>query len=109
MRVLQGIGSAMMVPVGRMVVLSQTEKQDLIKVTAYIVWPALIAPVIAPLAFINCRLRHPGLSRDPVDRHPRVAIIARQAKHGIGDILIRLRNTPPIVRGRAEFVSCAPA
>lgn len=49
MRILQGVGGAMMVPVGRMVVLSQTDKQDLIKIVAYIVWPGLIAPVIAPL------------------------------------------------------------
>jgi EmrB/QacA subfamily drug resistance transporter len=49
MRVLQGVGGAMMVPVGRMTVLAHTEKQDLIKVTAYIIWPGLVAPVIAPL------------------------------------------------------------
>ncbi|MCA9832433.1 MAG: DHA2 family efflux MFS transporter permease subunit [Thermomicrobiales bacterium] len=49
MRVVQGIGGAMMVPVGRMVVLGHTEKEDLIRITAYIIWPALIAPVIAPL------------------------------------------------------------
>ena len=49
MRALQGVGGAMMVPVGRMVVLGQTEKQDLIRITAYIVWPGLLAPVIAPL------------------------------------------------------------
>lgn len=49
MRVLQGVGGAMMVPVGRMAVLAHTEKQDLIKVTAYIIWPGLVAPVIAPL------------------------------------------------------------
>jgi EmrB/QacA subfamily drug resistance transporter len=49
-RVLQGVGGAMMVPVGRMVVLAHTEKPDLIRVMSYIVWPALVAPVIAPLA-----------------------------------------------------------
>ncbi|MCO5225779.1 MAG: DHA2 family efflux MFS transporter permease subunit [Thermomicrobiales bacterium] len=49
MRVLQGVGGAMMVPVGRMVVLGHTDKEDLIRITAYIIWPALIAPVIAPL------------------------------------------------------------
>lgn len=49
MRVLQGVGGAMMVPVGRMAVLSRTEPKDLIIVTAYIIWPGLIAPVIAPL------------------------------------------------------------
>lgn len=49
MRVLQGVGGAMMVPVGRMAVLAHTEKKDIITVTAYIIWPGLMAPVIAPL------------------------------------------------------------
>jgi EmrB/QacA subfamily drug resistance transporter len=49
LRVLQGVGGAMMVPVGRLVVLSRTEKQDIPRVMAYVVWPALIAPVLAPL------------------------------------------------------------
>lgn len=49
-RVAQGAGGAMMVPVGRLVVLSQTEKSDLLRVTSLLVWPALIAPVVAPLA-----------------------------------------------------------
>lgn len=47
-RVLQGIGGAMMVPVGRLVVLRATAKQDLIPAIAYLTWPALVAPVIAP-------------------------------------------------------------
>ncbi|MFC1409741.1 MFS transporter [Streptacidiphilus sp. N1-12] len=49
LRVLQGVGGAMMVPVGRLVVLSRTEKQDIPRVIAYVVWPALVAPVLAPL------------------------------------------------------------
>ncbi len=47
-RVLQGVGGAMMVPVGRLVVLRAAGKTDLIKVIAYLTWPALIAPIIAP-------------------------------------------------------------
>jgi EmrB/QacA subfamily drug resistance transporter len=47
-RVLQGLGGAMMVPVGRLVVLRTTEKRDLLDAIAYLTWPALIAPVIAP-------------------------------------------------------------
>lgn len=47
-RVLQGLGGAMMVPVGRLVVLRATEKPDLINAIAYLTWPALAAPVIAP-------------------------------------------------------------
>ena len=50
MRVLQGAGGAMMVPVGRLVVLAKTAKADLMTVTAYLIWPALVAPLIAPLA-----------------------------------------------------------
>lgn len=37
-----------MVPVGRLVVLRAAEKRDLIKAIAYLTWPALAAPVIAP-------------------------------------------------------------
>jgi MFS family permease len=47
-RVLQGIAGAMMVPVGRLVVLNNTEKQDLMRAIAWITWPALLAPVIGP-------------------------------------------------------------
>ncbi|HEY4453778.1 MAG TPA: MFS transporter [Pseudonocardiaceae bacterium] len=50
LRVVQGIGGAMMVPVGRTVVLSRTEKPDIMRVVSYIVWPGLISPVIAPIA-----------------------------------------------------------
>jgi EmrB/QacA subfamily drug resistance transporter len=49
-RVLQGAGGAMMVPVGRLAVLARTEKSDLLRVVSLLVWPALVAPVIAPLA-----------------------------------------------------------
>jgi len=49
-RIVQGVGGAMMVPVGRLAVLGTTAKSDLMRMIAYIVWPALIAPVIAPLA-----------------------------------------------------------
>jgi EmrB/QacA subfamily drug resistance transporter len=50
MRVLQGVGGAMMVPVGRMMVLSPAAKEDILRLTSYVVWPGLLAPVIAPLA-----------------------------------------------------------
>jgi EmrB/QacA subfamily drug resistance transporter len=49
MRVLQGVGGAMMVPVGRTLVLSATSKTDLMTAIAYLTWPALAAPVIAPV------------------------------------------------------------
>jgi len=34
----------MMVPVGRLAVLARTAKADMMRMIAYIVWPALIAP-----------------------------------------------------------------
>ncbi|MCP2032870.1 EmrB/QacA subfamily drug resistance transporter [Okibacterium sp. HSC-33S16] len=49
MRVLQGIGGAMMVPVGRLAVLRSIEKRDLLDAMAYLTWPALLAPVLAPV------------------------------------------------------------
>lgn len=47
-RVLQGVGGAMMVPVGRLVVLRTTDRSDLVRAIAYLTWPALLAPVLAP-------------------------------------------------------------
>ena len=49
MRVLQGVGGAMMVPVGRLAVLRSSTKSDLVRAIALLTWPALAAPVIAPL------------------------------------------------------------
>jgi EmrB/QacA subfamily drug resistance transporter len=48
LRVLQGIGGAMMVPVGRLVVLRVTPKDRLIQAIATLTWPALVAPVLGP-------------------------------------------------------------
>ncbi|TKI04093.1 MFS transporter [Martelella alba] len=47
-RVLQGVGGAMMVPVGRLAVLRNTPKDQLIKAIATLTWPALVAPIIGP-------------------------------------------------------------
>lgn len=47
-RVLQGSGGAMMVPVGRLVVLRAVKRSDIINAVAYLTWPSLAAPVIAP-------------------------------------------------------------
>lgn len=47
-RVLQGLGGALMVPVGRLAVLRATDPEDLLDAIAYLTWPALIAPVVAP-------------------------------------------------------------
>ncbi|HWW70098.1 MAG TPA: MFS transporter, partial [Duganella sp.] len=48
LRVLQGVGGAMMVPVGRLLVLKNTPKEQLIGVIATLTWPALVAPVLGP-------------------------------------------------------------
>lgn len=48
MRILQGIGGALMVPVGRLAVLRTTPKHQLIKAIATLTWPALVAPIIGP-------------------------------------------------------------
>jgi EmrB/QacA subfamily drug resistance transporter len=48
-RVLQGAGGAMMVPVGRLVVIRTTAKTDLVRAIAYLTWPALVAPLVAPV------------------------------------------------------------
>lgn len=50
MRVMQGVGGAMMVPVGRLVVLAGAPKGELMRFISYLTWPALVAPVTAPLA-----------------------------------------------------------
>ena len=50
LRIVQGAGGAMMVPVGRLVVLGPAPKGQLMRLMSYIVWPGLLAPVVAPLA-----------------------------------------------------------
>src|SRR5260221_11529386 len=47
-RVLQGIGGAMTVRVGLIIVLRNTEKQHSVRMIAYLTWPALTAPVVGP-------------------------------------------------------------
>lgn len=48
LRALQGVGGALMVPVGRLAVLRATHARDLLAAVAYLTWPGLLAPVIAP-------------------------------------------------------------
>lgn len=48
-RMLQGVGGALMVPVGRLAVLRNTEKKDLVRMIAVITWPGLIAPILGPI------------------------------------------------------------
>jgi EmrB/QacA subfamily drug resistance transporter len=47
-RILQGIGGAMMVPVGRLVILRSVPKAELISALAWLTVPALMGPVIGP-------------------------------------------------------------
>jgi MFS family permease len=47
-RILQGIGGAMMVPVGRLVILRTVPKAELISALAWLTIPALMGPVIGP-------------------------------------------------------------
>lgn len=49
MRILQGVGGAMMVPVGRLAVLRFSGKANLVRAIALLTWPALTAPVVAPV------------------------------------------------------------
>jgi len=47
-RVIQGMGGAMMVPVGRLVILRSVPKAELISALAWLTVPALMGPVIGP-------------------------------------------------------------
>jgi len=47
-RVVQGIGGAMMVPVGRLVLLRSVAKSELVAAMAWLTVPALIGPVVGP-------------------------------------------------------------
>src|SRR6266536_3046994 len=47
-RILQGLGGAMMTPVGRLVLLRSIDKSALVNAMAWVTVPALIGPVIGP-------------------------------------------------------------
>lgn len=47
-RVLQGLGGAMMVPVGRLVMLRSIPKSELVRAIAWLTVPALVGPLIGP-------------------------------------------------------------
>jgi len=49
-RVLQGMGGAMMVPVGRLTLVRSFAKSDLIRIMSFVSIPALIAPMLGPIA-----------------------------------------------------------
>ena len=47
-RILQGIGGAMMVPVGRLLLLRTAAKSELVAAMAWLTMPALLGPVVGP-------------------------------------------------------------
>ena len=47
-RIVQGVGGAMMVPVGRLVILRTVPKSDLVNAMAWLTVPALLGPVLGP-------------------------------------------------------------
>ena len=47
-RVVQGFGGAMMVPVGRLIVLRTIPKYDLVSAMSYLTVPAVLGPVVGP-------------------------------------------------------------
>lgn len=47
-RIIQGLGGAMMVPVGRLVILRSVPKSELVAALAWLTIPALIGPVLGP-------------------------------------------------------------
>lgn len=49
-RVLQGMGGAMMMPVGRMTLARTFDKADLVKVMSFVAVPSLIGPMVGPVA-----------------------------------------------------------
>jgi EmrB/QacA subfamily drug resistance transporter len=48
-RVIQGLGGAMMVPVGRLLLLRSVERSDLVRALSYLTVPALLGPLAGPL------------------------------------------------------------
>src|SRR5215475_2651337 len=49
-RVLQGMGGAMMMPVGRMTLARTYDKADLVRVMSFVAVPSLIGPMVGPVA-----------------------------------------------------------
>jgi len=47
-RFVEGIGGAMMMPVGRLVLMRNVEKRDLIQATSWVLIPAVVGPIMGP-------------------------------------------------------------
>lgn len=48
MRVVQGIGGGLLLPIGRTIALRGARKEDIVGIQALLVWPALFGPVLGP-------------------------------------------------------------
>jgi EmrB/QacA subfamily drug resistance transporter len=49
-RILQGCGGAMMVPVGRLILVRKFDKSELIRAMSFVAIPGLVAPMLGPVA-----------------------------------------------------------
>ncbi|MBB5727731.1 DHA2 family efflux MFS transporter permease subunit [Sphingomonas prati] len=47
-RFLQGLGGAMMIPIGRLVLLRSVNKEDMVSAMSWLIMPALIGPILGP-------------------------------------------------------------
>jgi EmrB/QacA subfamily drug resistance transporter len=47
-RFVQGLGGAMMIPIGRLVLLRSVNKEDLVSAMSWLIMPALIGPILGP-------------------------------------------------------------
>jgi EmrB/QacA subfamily drug resistance transporter len=47
-RFIQGIGGAMMIPIGRLVLLRSVAKEDMIQAMSWLIMPAMVGPIIGP-------------------------------------------------------------
>jgi EmrB/QacA subfamily drug resistance transporter len=47
-RFFQGVGGALMLPVGRLVLMRSVEKRDLIQATSWVLIPAIVGPILGP-------------------------------------------------------------
>ncbi len=47
-RIVQGMGGAMMVPVGRLVLLRSVDRSEVVQALAYLMIPALLGPILGP-------------------------------------------------------------
>src|SRR5690606_30257054 len=48
-RFVQGVGGAMMVPVGRLVLLRSVEKSELVRALSWLTVPAMLGPILGPV------------------------------------------------------------